>query len=239
MQNKTIMNYIIFLIATLFVGTVGAESRALPSQINLKYEVIKNGLPFANIKEHFQIKDNAYSATSVAKGIGVFALFGERKLSSSGQVTGQGLQPTHFELHQGDNAKKTLKTAFDWQKKQLVMQVKGETKHAALLAGTQDLVSYAYQFMFNPALLKTPFSVHLTTGKKLKKYDYTVEPQTLNIDGKDIETIHLIPVKTDKSRKDSKEFWLAKQYHYLPVHIVVIDKRGKKLEQTLLEFDAK
>lgn len=238
MQKQTMTHYFLFLIASILALPAMAAS-TLPSDISLKYQVIKNDIPFANIKEHFQVTGDTYAASSVAKGVGVFALFGERKLSSQGLVTKQGLKPQHFELHQGDKASKTLITDFDWKKNQLNMQIKGNVQTVALKPGTQDLVSYAYQFMYAPAALKTPFSVDLTTGKKLKNYPYKVEPETLNIDGKDIETIHLVPVKKDPSGKDTKEFWLAKAYHYLPVHIVVIDKRGQKLEQTLIEFNAK
>jgi len=83
----------------------------------------------------------------------------------------------------------------------------------------------------------TNLCISLVRLNRHKEYVYNVAPETLNIDGQDIETLHLTPVKKDK--KKSKEFWLAKKYHYLPVYIVVIDKRGQKLEQTLLSFEAK
>jgi len=129
---------------------------ALPKNITLKYEVIKNDSPFANVKEHYTVNGNAYKVESITKGVGVYALFGERTLSSAGSVTENGLVPQHFELHQGDNAKRTLIADFDWQNKQLNMQVKGKPKVAALLPNTQDLASYAYQFMHQPSAIKSP-----------------------------------------------------------------------------------
>ncbi len=57
---------------------------ALPKRIQAVYAVTKNGQPFANVQEQFVITDHHYQLESVTKGIGIYALFGERVLSSHG-----------------------------------------------------------------------------------------------------------------------------------------------------------
>ena len=163
-------------------------------------------------------------------------MFGERVLSSRGELTAQGLKPLRFELRQGDNAKKALLAEFDWAKQNLRMTVKGKAKDAKLEAGTQDLASFAYQFMYLPKPLKDSVTVTLTTGKKLNQYQYNIKPEAETIDsaGVQYKTLHLAPAAQDG--QETKELWLATDYHYLPVRILLVDDNGQKLEQTLTEL---
>lgn len=230
--NLTRKLLLILLINFGFVFNLQAADIA-PQQIKIKYEVYRNDMPFATVKESFKRHGQQYEVRSVSKGTGVFALLGKRVLTSRGALNKQGLVPKHFELRQGDQEKKTLKTTFDWAKQQLNMLVKGKKRTASLAKGTQDLASFAYQFRFNPPKEKTPYKLDVTTGKKVKSYLYQVEAQTIELDGKPVDTLHLFQ---ENPGKESKDFWLAKDYQYLPVYIVLVDKRGQRLEQTVTHF---
>lgn len=227
-----------FVCFSLFASTTAyaANGKLVPPKlIQANYEVTKNGQPFAKMKEQFTITGNTYKLESVSKGVGVYALFGERRLTSSGEVTPEGLKPMHFELHQGDNAKKSLFTDFDWPNKTVHMKVKNNVKDAVLTPGTQDLASYPYQFMFMPAALKDAVTVTLTTGKKLNQYPYKIstEHETIESAGVQYKTLHLVPADQGKSEVETKELWLGVEQHYLPVRIMLVDENGEKLEQTL------
>ncbi len=227
----------VLLSATSVLAEQAALSNAaLPKHIRAVYEVTKNGQPFANVHEQFAINDSTYKIESVTKGIGVYALFGERVLTSNGEVTAQGLKPTRFELRQGDNPKKALLADFDWAGQDLRMTVRGKLKEAPLDAGTQDLASFAYQFMYLPAPLKNDISVVLTTGKKLNHYQYRISPESevVTSAGVRYKTLHLVPPVQDT--QETKELWLAADYHYVPVKILMVDDNGQKLEQTLTEL---
>jgi len=213
-----------------------AAKFTLPKSISATYVVTKNGDPFANVYEQFTVTKNTYTVESVTKGIGVYALLGERKLTSTGEITAQGLKPSHFELHQGNQKKKSLFTDFDWAKQSLVMTIKGEKETAELKPGTQDLASYPYQFMFMRASLKNTITVPVTTGKKLKQYAYKVSPELKSIDcaGVQYKTLYLTPSEHDGA--ETKDLWLAAEKNYVPARILVIDEDGHKLEQTLTEL---
>lgn len=215
-----------------------AQPDTLPKRIQASYVVTKNGQAFANVREQFVVTGNTYTIESTTKGIGVYALLGERKLTSIGKLTSKGLQPKHFELHQGDNPKKVLFTDFDWPKRKLQMLVKGELKEDALAAGTQDLASFAYQFMYLPRPLKNNITVTLTTGKKLNQYMYKVKPENelLSVAGNQYKTVHLIPVDQSKDQVESKELWLDSEQNYILVRFLMVDENGAKLEQTLTEL---
>ena len=208
---------------------------AQPKSVQMEYEVTRDGKPFATVKESFTQDNKQYKIESITKGIGVYALFGERKLTSTGEVTNEGLKPRHFELHQGDSARKSLITDFDWANNTLNMQVKGKTKTAILEAGVQDLASYAYQFMFTPPL-KDAVNVTLTTGKKLNQYQYKVAERGVTLDAANMQ-FKTTRLESTKAEDDSKkQLWLAQDQHYLLIRYRQLDENGATLEQTLTKI---
>jgi hypothetical protein len=224
-------------ILTVCCLLVASVVHAAPRQVELVYEATRNGQPFATVTETFRQENGRYRIESVTQGVGVYALFGKRRLLSEGEVTEQGLKPSHFELHQGDNDKKSLLTDFDWPQNQLNMQVKGKTVTAALEPGTQDLASFIYQFMFRPPVGED-VNMPVTTGKKLRSYHYRVTERdvTLDLPGGHFKTLHLVDATPEG--EDSKEFWLATDRHHLPVRLEMRDDKGAKIEQILTSVHA-
>lgn len=216
-----------------------AIAQATPKNIQLEYDLKRDGKLFAKVVENYSQQGDQYKIESITKGVGVYALLGERKLLSNGSVTKEGLKPKHFELHQGDNKKKSLISDFDWDKNTLSMQVKGAVKTAVLEKGTQDLLSYAYQFMFaqpTKARVGETINVALTTGKKLNHYQYKIIARDLNLNaaGKDMKTIHI--ANTPEAGDDKKQLWLAEDQFYLPVQYNLTDEDGASFEQTLTKI---
>lgn len=213
-----------------------AQTSTLPKHVQANYVASKNGSVFAKVREQYVVTDNTYNVESTTKGVGIYALLGTRKLTSTGKVTAQGLKPVRFELHQGRSDTKTLVSDFDWPKNTLHMQVKGINQDVPLVEGAQDLVSYAYQFMFLPRPIKDDLTVVLTTGKKLNVYQYKIKEETLSIAGVSYKTIHLMPIDQSKSQLETKELWLATEQNNLMVKFLMVDEDGAKLEQTLTEL---
>ena len=229
---------ILSFILSLFSVSLAVAQPISPKLIKASYEATRNGLPFAKVYEQLIITGNTYKVESITKGIGVYALFGERKLTSLGSLTSLGLKPNHFELQQGDNPKKALIADFDWTKNSLQMLAKGVAKQEALTEGTQDLASYAYQFMFLPAPLKDAVTVTLTTGKKLNQYQYKIhaEPDVIESKGVSYKVIHL-QQQLEPNKTESKDLWLATEHYYVPVRIMMVEDSGAKIEQTLTELN--
>ncbi len=218
---------------------VGA-AQAVPKLVQLEYDVARDGKLFARVKESFTQNGKQYRVQSVTKGIGIYALLGERKLTSTGAVTKAGLKPNHFELHQGRSDNKTLIADFDWAKNTLTMQKKDEKQTEKLSAGTQDLASYAYQFMFNPPT-KDDVNVTMTTGKKLHIYQYKVVARGVNVDAAkaSFKTLQLTnEASQDKTKvgQEKKQLWLAQDQFFLPVRYKLTDEDGDNYEQTLTKI---
>lgn len=208
-------------------------------RIQLQYSVTKNGQPFANTKEIFTINNGSYTLESVTKGVGVYALLGERRAISQGSVNDSGLKPLRFELQQGDKAKKALFAEFDWAANILNMTVKGQLKTAPLNPGTQDLASIAYQFMYTPKPMQDTIAVSLTTGKKLSRYTYQVSPVLVRVEALNAayDTIQLTQGDADATNPmEEKSLWLSPAHYYLPMQMKVVDDAGVTLMQTLTSF---
>ncbi|MES2499478.1 MAG: DUF3108 domain-containing protein [Pseudomonadota bacterium] len=223
------------------LAVCGAIAHAAPKNIQLEYDLKRDGKLFAKVVENYSQDGDQYKIESVTKGVGVYALLGERKLLSNGSVTKDGLKPKHFELHQGDNKRKSLISDFDWDKNVLNMQVKGAVKTQPLEKGTQDLLSYAYQFMFTQPTKarvgQNAINVTLTTGKKLNQYQYKIIARDfkLNSAGKDFKTLHI--ANSPAAGDDKKQLWLAEDEFYLPVQYNLIDEDGANFEQTLTKIN--
>lgn len=208
---------------------------AYPKNIQLEYDVARNGKLFAKVKESFTQNGKTYSIKSVTKGIGIYALLGERKLTSTGAVTKEGLKPNHFELHQGKSEKKTLITDFNWAKSTLKMQVKGEILSEKLERGVQDLASYVYQFMFKPPSGDV-VKVLMTTGKRLHLYEYKVIARGVKLDVAK-SGYKVMQISNDAGiNEDKKQLWLAEEQYYLPVRYKLTDEDGNSFEQTLTKI---
>jgi hypothetical protein len=220
----------LFFLLTLLSAHV---TWAAPKQITLSYQASRNGKPFANMVERFEQANGQYKIESVTEGVGLAALLGRRVLRSEGLVTDEGLQPKHFEQHQGDNETKSVYADFDWIANQLSMKNKGNIKTEVLLKSTQDLLSFSYQWIYFPPK-DEQFSLPVTTGKKLRVYRYAVTEQDVNLatEAGQFKTMHLVSAVTD-AKGNEKEFWLAKDHFYLPVKIIQRDENGNVIEQTL------
>ena len=208
---------------------------AYPKNIQLEYDLARNGKLFAKVKETFTQNGKQYRIKSVTKGLGVYALMGERVLTSTGAVNKSGLKPTRFELHQSLSAKKTLVADFNWSKSTLNMQVKGEFRTEKLESGTQDLASYVYQFMFNPPS-KDTVQVNMTTGKKLNQYLYKVIARGVKVDAAKASYKTVQISNEAGTHEDKKQLWLAEEQYYLPVRYTLTDEDGDNFEQTLTKI---
>ena len=211
------MNYWFRILSAFFVlFFVTTSAYAVPKKMILIYEVKRDGKLFANVTETFSQDGKSYSIQSVAKGIGIYALLGERKLISRGEVTKAGLQPIHFESLQSKKASKALINDFDWKNHVLNMQIKGEQEQQPLETGTQDLLSIMYQFMFVPpkgSMIKVP----VTIGKKLRTHEYQVKakPTLLNTRAGSFKAIEL----ANAGNPEEKKIYLAVDQRYIPVKI--------------------
>ncbi len=169
-----------------------------------------------------------YQLKSLMQANGLISLILPDLLQTSeGHLTDAGLQPSHYLYQFGNKKDKTYRAYFDWNNKKLSLQTASGEETLDLQTGTQDLLSFMYQFMFAPPLHTMQLSI--TNGKKLGMYDYIFVGETsISTAIKNLNTYHLERISEEGEKKT--ELWLALDYQYLPVKIRETDKHGKVYE---------
>ena len=170
---------------------------------------------------HYQLK-------WLTEGRGLAALiFPDLLQTSEGVLVKTGLQPSKYVYQFGNKADKTRTANFDWPNKIATLETAKGTQTVDLDEGTQDLLSFMYQFMYI-APLQT-MQIPIATGKKLAIYDYSFEGE-VNITSAlgELKTMHIVHNGGDSDEKT--ELWLAIDYQYVPVKIRKIEKNGDVVE---------
>lgn len=181
----------------------------------------------------FEINDGIYSIHSQTEAKGVASLFfGNLVQKSEGIVSSQGLKPRFYSYQYGSNAKKLQTATFNWDQGELRLHHSKGEHTVPLPQGTQDFLSFMYQFMFSPPL--DHMQITMTNGKKLGTYDYSFEGEEIihtKLGG--LNTIHLLRSGSDEEKT---EIWLATEYQYLPVRILKTEKNGTVIEQLAIKL---
>lgn len=169
-----------------------------------------------------------YHLESVIQAKGLAALIIPDLLQTSdGLLTSSGLQPQHYLYQYGNKKSKTFSANFDWQSKKLNLQSEASQQQFDLTEGTQDLLSFMYQFMFVAPMQNMQLSI--TNGRKVAIYDYSFEgEEIINTKMGDLKTHHLLRMAAEGEKKT--ELWLASEYQYVPVKIRESGKDGKVYE---------
>src|SRR5690242_17841909 len=106
----------LLLLALLPVAALGAPAR----RVTVEYEMSRNGIVMAELKETLDHDGSKYRIASEGKGRGVFALLARGSISrtSEGTIVADGLRPAEYRDRRGDNNEVSAK--FDWSGRTLV-----------------------------------------------------------------------------------------------------------------------
>ena len=233
---KKLLPFKKWLAVFLFLFSTLALSKELPSILELKYELTQNGEPLGTVIEKFMIDDlGNYHIESITKGIGLYALFGDRVLISEGKISFEGLKPKRFEVKQGSNASKNAIVDFDWDNQILITRYKGSETKENIENKTQDLISYLYQFNYEN-FEESMIEFVAATGKKYKKYQFKVVDKKveLSLGNINFETTSIQSI-AEKDGKPETQIWLNNKTYRLPIRIRYQEKNGSTLEQNLVQ----
>jgi hypothetical protein len=226
-MNSTRFHHMLASGLVTILVIASATVSAAPKELTLKYELLQQGVTIGSVKDQLTVTGNKYQIDSLAEGKGIYKLMGERTLSSQGDVADNTLRPAHFESRQSKHPDKALISDFDWGKKVLNMQVKGEQETEKLAKGTQDLLSILYCWMWQPPKGKQ-VKLLINNGKKLSPHKFVVTEEKTPLET-EAGTFNVIKLEDSDGEKT---LYLAKDKGYLPVKLVVQDD-GKRMEQVI------
>ncbi len=200
-----------------------AQSNSLAGSARMVYQRLPN-------TEQYQIK-----SLIQAKGL-ISLVIPDLLQTSEGYINSVGLQPAHYLYRFGNNKDKSFSADFEWESKKLNLYSAKRDQTFDLQVGTQDLLSFMYQFMFVPPLQN--MQLIITNGRKLGVYAYTFEgEETLKTKLGDIKTIHISREAPEGEKKT--ELWLALDYQHVPVKIRETNGEGRMYELVITSLDAR
>ncbi|MDP1645519.1 MAG: DUF3108 domain-containing protein [Thiobacillus sp.] len=227
----------LLLAASLFAATVQA---AAPQQMNLVYDLYRNGHKLGQVTDTFTRNGSRYTLTSETRANGPLKFLwpGSIRLESTGDVTREGLRPTQFQHARSDAPHKLATARLDWKQRSIAYHYKGESWQVnGLQNGAQDQLSQLYQFMFAPGL-PADYSLQVVSGRDLNDYRYA------RSDGGSIQTplgelaTQQYQRITQKPDEKTITVWVAPARNNLPVQIRVSED-GVTLEQRLVRASIK
>lgn len=201
-------------------------------QVETEFEVRSNKDTSAagSARIMFRIdKNRTYMLTSVTQAKDLASLFLDTLTQiSEGVVTDKGLLPSYYSYQYANDLSKTQSARFAWSDGMLIMRSAKAEKTVILSTGTQDSLSFMYQFMFTPPL--ESMEITMTNGEKLRTYSYNFQgEEQITTKLGELNTIHLHKSGDDEEKT---ELWLGIDYQYLPVKIRKTAKDGSFIEQT-------
>lgn len=206
------------------------------THVEIWYEVRRNGGSAAGttrVTFNMDPQQKTYSLLSHTQAKGLASLFfGNLIQKSEGTVDTSGLKPNFYSYQYGNDPKKQQTAAFKWETHQLELHNARGNSTETLMDGTQDFLSFMYQFMFSPPL--DSMQITMTNGKRLRRYYYSFEGEEIvHSTLGDLNTTHLLKSSGDEEKT---EIWLAIDYRYLPVKIVKTEKDGTVIEQVVTQL---
>jgi uncharacterized protein DUF3108 len=213
-----------------------AAFAAPPGRVVLEYDMSRNDIVMAELKETLEHDGKSYRLVSEGKGKGIFAVLARGTVlrTSEGAITGEGLLPREYRDQRGS---RTAAAKFDRPARTLVQEKDGKSETQPLPDRAQDRLSYLWSFAFAP-----PKGGHVEAmvadGRGAPvHYDYAVAgTEILKTALGDLETLHLVKQRTpDDSRQT--EVWLAAKRNYVPVRVLVVEKDGTRLDQVVTRME--
>lgn len=210
-------------------SSVAAAARSLPHRGRISYNLFYGSGQFyvGTAVQSWEAGADTYLLTSEAETGGIVELFWSQRLRyvSRGKITPRGLQPESFlasRMRRGRT--EAAQARFDWSAGSLDYGYAREQKSAPLPAGTQDLMSFVFQYVLVPPA-PGRYWLPITTGTRFEVYEIVVSAEE-RIETP-LGTLRALPVRQlPRPGEESVEVWLAADYHHLPVRIRHFDREG-------------
>ena len=210
------------LCLTIVLSLATAALAGPPQQVEIAYEVARNGTPLAEVSQRLEHDGRSYRLTETWKGKGAFAMRGQTGRSSQGAVAADGLRPQKFEYKRP--GRDTQHAEFDPAAKTLTLQ-------------QQDQLSFIWILAFAPP--RDLVTASVADGKSVNSYTYKVAGrERVKTPAGEFDALKLVKHKENPDDK-ATEIWLAAKRNYLPVRILIVEKDGSRIDQVAVRITVK
>ena len=230
--NLKLFKYLWVVIFSLYPFNINAK--LFPKNFHSEYQLLQESSNLGKVIVDFKQKNNKYEIKATTKAEGILKLLGDREVISKGQLSIDGFSPKIFELKNKKKPKKNILAVFDAKYRQVKLTYKQETKSIALKEKHSDVLTYLYQFNFEP-LSKKKYIFEVINGKKSRTYLYN------KVRSEFISTIYG-SLEADVYEGEIKEksnsthyLWILREPYRIPLKIEIKTDIGINIEQILVK----
>jgi hypothetical protein len=212
---------------------LGPGHAAPPGRLDLSWELSKDGSTIAVIQQKLEYGQGKYEITEAWEGRGFYRVMGHVKRLSRGEVGAEGLRPLEYSDER--TGRDPERASFDWKAKTVTYQYKGSATTIPLPANPRDRLQFLLQFSFKPPRGEQ-VALDVIDGRGISDQIYQVEGrERFKTAAGEFDALKLVRRKEGNERA---EIWLATDRDYLPVRILIVDKKGTRLDQVLTKISA-
>jgi hypothetical protein len=204
-------------------------AKDLPNSINITYDLSFEKKPLGSIDVKYRKDKSRYKIIASSNFLGAMNLLGNYQLISSGHIKGNHYFPDSIVRKNLKKDKQTI-TTIDYKKELIQIQSEKKSKEYQLKKGTQDVLSYFFEFN-GLEKLEENHSFFILDSHDYKKYTYRkIKEENLKINDRFIECIKYQGRVNDE--KLTHDIWLSKKNH-IPVRIITPMPIGLVVDQVI------
>ena len=198
-----------------------------------KNKKVSNRSEVGILNIEYVIDQSGYVISYEAKANGITSLIYSKSLiqRSEGVINDAGIQPNYYFYKYGDKLKN--EAFFDWEANKLKIIRQNKEDFFNLSKGTQDQLSFMFQFMFLNPLDK--MQIPITNAKIFKTYNYQyIEEGQMKSKLGNIDYTHV--AKFNYQDPERIDLWLAKDFGFLPFKVSITDEDLSKITQEIFKI---
>jgi hypothetical protein len=204
-------------------------AKDLPNSINITYDLSFEKKPLGSIDVKYRKDKSRYKIIASSNFLGAMNLLGNYQLISSGHIKGNHYFPDSIVRKNLKKDKQTI-TTIDYKKELIQIQSEKKSKEYQLKKGTQDVLSYFFEFN-GLEKLEENHSFFILDSHDYKKYTYRkIKEENLKINDRFIECIKYQGRVNDEEL--THDIWLSKKNH-IPVRIITPTPIGLVVDQLI------
>ena len=204
-------------------------AKDLPNSINITYDLSFEKKPLGSIDVKYRKDKSRYKIIASSSFLGAMNLLGNYQLISSGHIKGNHYFPDSIVRKNLKKDKQTI-TTIDYKKELIQIQSEKKSKEYQLKKGTQDVLSYFFEFN-GFEKLEENHSFFILDSHEYKKYNYRkIKEENLKINDRFIECIKYQGRVNDEEL--THDIWLSKKNH-IPVRIITPTPIGLVVDQVI------
>lgn len=223
-------------------GTVSADAQrsVTPFEFRAVYDVAISGFNVARMERRLERTEAGYELVSISEASGLARLFNDDRLEERSTLVEDAgrLRVARYDYLRTGEKEKRRQVEFAPERRRVTGLRDGRAWKVTLDREQQRVFDrHAYQLFISLEVAEGVQALHypIADNGRLKTFEFRrVGHERMRISGREVETLKL---ERDVEGPEGTEIWLAEEFGYLPVRVVLRDGDGRRTTFKLDSFE--